>query len=164
MIKEKYPFHIKEIKDDYERAYELVKYLFKDKKDKEGAPYIEHLERVSSKLVKENTKIAGLLHDTVEDTELSFDDLKELNFNDEIIELVYLVTNIKAQSYHDKITSIIESNNIEAIKLKYSDMSDNFNQERLNKLDKKQKEYLINKYQPQIIRLENILKERREKL
>lgn len=162
------------IKDDYKRAYLLVSYLFANKKDKEKEPYINHLLRVSNKLKKEETKIAGLLHDTVEDTKVTFKDLKSLGFNDNIITLVKLVTNKKTflpktkrkrqEIYHNKITSIIESNNIEAIKLKYSDMSDNFNQERLNKLDNKTKEYLINKYQPEIIRLENYLKERGEEI
>lgn len=153
------------IEDDYQRAYELVKELFEDKKDKEGEPYIGHLERVSNKLTNQNTRIAGLLHDVVEDTNLTFTDLKELNFNEEIIELVKLVTNsTKEKSYHDKITSIIESNNIEAIKLKYSDMSDNANPARLSKLPEDKRNYFINKYQPELIRLENILKERGEKL
>ncbi len=152
------------IENDYERAYKLVSILFKDKTDKEGEPYIHHLERVSNKLTNENTKIAGLLHDTVEDTDLTFEDLRNLNFNEEIITLVKLVTNnpISTQTYHDKITSIIESNNVEAIKLKYSDMSDNYNKERINKLNQKQKDYLTNKYKNEIIRLENILKERGE--
>lgn len=159
------------IKDDYKRSLTLVEYLFKDKKDKEGDPYINHLLRVSNKLNNINTKIAGLLHDTIEDTSITFEDLHSLGFNEDIITLVKLVTNDKIPilnrndmltKYHNKITSILESNNIEAIKLKYSDMSDNFNQDRLNKLDNKTKELLVEKYQPEIIRLENYLKERGE--
>ena len=154
------------IKDSYQRAHKLVSILFKDKTDKEGEPYIGHLERVSNKLTKDNTRIAGLLHDIVEDTDLTFDDLKKLNFNKEIIELVRLVTKDPntTETYHERITSIIESKNIEAIKLKYSDMTDNCNMERLNKLDEEKRNYFINKYQPEIIRLENILKERGENL
>lgn len=160
------------ITDDYKRSLKLVEYLFRNKKDKEGEPYINHLLRVSNKLSNQNTKIAGLLHDIVEDTKVTFNDLKSLGFNDEIITLVKLVTNDKLtiklnkkawlEDYHNKITKILESNNIEAIKLKYSDMSDNFNQERLNRLDEKTKKHLTNKYQPEIIRLEEYLKERGE--
>lgn len=152
------------IKDDYERAYQLVSEKFKDITDKEGEPYINHLIRVSEKLTNKNTKIAALLHDIVEDTDITFDDLRNLNFNDEIIKLVRIVTNDpkKNQTYHEKITSIIETNNIEAIKLKYSDMSDNANLERLNKLEEEVKQRLLNKYQPELKRLESILKERGE--
>ncbi len=160
------------ITDDYKRSLKLVEYLFKNKTDKEGEPYINHLLRVSNKLSNPNTKIAGLLHDTVEDTSTTFDDLKALGFNKEIIDVVRLVTNEPntislnkekwQEKYHNKITKILESGNIEAIKLKYSDMSDNFNQERLNKLDEKTRNHLINKYKDEIIRLEDYLKERGE--
>ncbi len=154
------------VEDDYERAYKLVKELFKNITDKEGQSYIKHLERVSNKLTNQDTKIAGLLHDVVEDTEFTLNDLKILKFNDNIIKLVEIVTNnnLNKETYHDKITSIIESNNIEAIKLKYSDMSDNANPERLNKLPEEIRNHFINKYQPELIRLENVLRERGENL
>ena len=158
---------IKNISDDYSRALALVEKLFATKTDKEGEPYIGHLLRVSNKLTNINTKIAGLLHDVVEDIEdFTFDDLRSLNFNEEIITLVNIVTNDKTKkiSYPDKITKIIETNNIEAIKLKYSDITDNYDMNRLNKLDEITKNRLINKYKDQVIRLENVLKERGEKL
>ena len=157
--------HLNKIVDDYKRAHELVKILFKDKKDKEGNPYIGHLERVSNKLTNKNTKIAGLLHDIVEDTSCTLDDLRKLNFNNEIIELVKLVTNSEENiTYHDKISSIIDSNNVEAIKLKYSDMLDNSDPERLKKLDSETKDYFVKKYTNELKRLENELKERGENL
>lgn len=157
---------IKNINDDYLRAKSLVEKLFEGITDKEGDQYINHLLRVSNKLTNTNTKIAGLLHDVVEDIEdFTFDDLRDLNFNEDIITLVSIVTNPKElTSYHDKITKIIETNNIEAIKLKYSDMTDNYDINRLNKLDEETKNRLINKYKNEIIRLENILKEKDEVL
>lgn len=157
---------IKNITDDYLRAKSLVEKLFDGMTDKEGEPYINHLLRVSNKLTNKNTKIAGLLHDVVEDIEdFTFDDLRYFNFNEEIITLVSIVTNPKElSSYHDKITKIIETNNIEAIKLKYSDMTDNYDMNRLNKLDEKTKNKLINKYKDEVIRLEKILKEKDEVL
>ncbi len=162
----KYKKELLDIEDDLTRAYELVKDLFKEKVDKEGEPYIGHLERVSNKLTNKNTKVAGLLHDTIEDTNLTLNDLRDLNFSEEIIELVKLVTkdSNELQTYHDRITSIIKSNNIEAIKLKYSDLLDNSNEDRLSKLDEEKRNYFINKYKPELIRLENILKEKGEKL
>lgn len=157
---------IKNITDDYLRAKSLVEKLFDGMTDKEGEPYINHLLRVSNKLTNKNTKIAGLLHDVVEDIEdFTFDDLRYFNFNEEIITLVSIVTNPKElSSYHDKITKIIETNNIEAIKLKYSDMTDNYDMNRLNKLDEKTKNKLINKYKDELIRLKKILKEKDEVL
>lgn len=155
------------IKDDYERAYQLVSILFQNICDKEGDPYLNHLIRVSTKLSNPNTRVAGLLHDTIEDIpDLDYDDLRKLKFNEEIIELVRLVTKdkTKKQNYHERITKIIESNNLEAIKLKLSDIQDNCNLERLSKLDEQTKNRLYNKYKDELIRLENILQERGEML
>ncbi len=160
-----------DIKDDYHRAYELVSYLFKDKKDKEGDPYLWHLVRVSNSLIEKDTKVAGLLHDIVEDIEnVTFEDLVYLGFNKNIIELVRQVTKDynssklspeeKKRAYHQKITSILESNNLEAVKLKYADMKDNMNVDRLARLDEKTKEYLYNKYKDELVRLKTFLKER----
>ena len=144
--------------NEYEKAYYLVSILFKDIKDKAGNPYLGHLTRVSDKVDNMNTKIAALLHDSVEDIpNFTFEDLKQLGFNDEIITLVKLVTKDSNLSYHERITKIIESGNIEAIKLKYADMSDNYNFDRINQLDQKTKNHLINKYQNEIVRLKEYL-------
>jgi len=80
---------IQAISDEYDKALYLVSILFKDIKDKAGEPYINHLIRVSVSVKIRNTKIAALLHDTVEDTDdMTFDSLKELGFSNEVIELV----------------------------------------------------------------------------
>lgn len=146
------------IQDDYERALSLIKVLFKDITDKEGEPYINHLLRVSEKLENKNTKIAGLLHDTIEDIDgFTEESLKELNINDEIISLIKIVTKDDDIEYTDYITSVLDTNNIEAIKIKYADMSDNFNVERLNKLSEQDKERLTRKYEKEIVRIKNYL-------
>ena len=134
-----------ELSDEYERALYLVSILFTDKTDKGGYPYINHLIRVSLNVSKKNTKVAALLHDTVED-------IDNIKYTEEE----------KKEMYHNKITSILQSGNIEAIKLKYADMSDNFNSERLKNLDKKTKERLINKYKGEIVRLEKYIVENGE--
>lgn len=156
--------NLKKIKDDYERAYKLVSITFEGKTDKEGKPYIGHLERVSNSLENKKTKIAGLLHDILEDIDYIDETfLKELNFNDEIIEMVKIVSRDKNKTYHDFITDIIESNNIEAIKLKYADMCDNANPERLSKLEEKTKARLKAKYEIELPRLKNKIKYLEEK-
>lgn len=161
------------ISDDYLRALELVHILFKDIRDKEGQPYVGHLIRVSEKLDNKNTKVAGLLHDTIEDIPgMTFDRLRELGFNEEILELVRLVTkepslaNLskeeKREKYHQEIMNIINSGNVEAVKLKYADMSDNFDEERMTLLDEQTKLRLKEKYQDEIKYLKNYLEERGE--
>lgn len=146
--------------DDYDRAYRLVSYLFKDKKDKAGEPYLGHLIRVSDRLSMGDAKVAALLHDVVEDIDdISFDDLKDLGFSESIVDIVKIVTKDKSKgiSYHDWIGEIIATGNVDAIKVKYSDMMDNFSLDRLNKLDEETKRHLISKYKDEVERLRNYL-------
>ena len=151
---------IKNIDNEYDKALYLVSILFKYIMDKSGEPYLNHLIRVSINVKNYLTKVAALLHDTVEDIDnITFDDLKEFGFSEYVINLVKLVTKNKdiVTSYHDRITNIIESGNIEAVRLKYADISDNYSEQRLKKLDKETQEKLANKYKCEIIRLREFL-------
>jgi len=153
-----------EIDDLYLRAKKVVITIFKDKFDKAGKPYIEHLLRVSDKLNEPIEKIAGLLHDVVEDTDVTFDDLLEIGFSKDIIDIVKLVTKNKIDKinmseeeklklYNDEIDGIINSGNMHAIRLKEADMSDNFDVERLKDLPYDKQEWFNKKYRLQLIKL-----------
>ena len=141
----------------YDRALLLVSDLFENKTDKEGLPYINHLIRVSVKLDTEELKIAGLLHDTLEDTNLTKQDLLDLGFSQRIIDIVDSVTNKEGEIYNDKIKRIVDSKDIDVIKLKYSDMSDNYNKDRLSLLSKEAQERLTKKYDNNIKLLKEAL-------
>ena len=145
----------------YDRALLLVSDLFKDKRDKAGDPYINHLIRVSVKLDTDELKIAGLLHDVLEDTDVNKEMLSELGFSKRIIEIVSGVTNIKGLDYNSKIKKIIDSGDIDVIKLKYSDMSDNADKDRLSRLPAITRNRLIKKYKNNLILLERVLEEKK---
>lgn len=152
--------YFKNIEDDYDRAYQLVSYLFRDKIDKAGLPYIDHLISVSAMLDSSNIKIAGLLHDTIEDiSNFTLDDLRLLGFSEDVVEIVRIVTRdkTKKKSYHDWISEIIETKNIDAIKVKYADLIDHLNLERLNRLDEVTRLYFIKKYSDEVTRLQKVL-------
>ena len=141
----------------YDRALLLVSDLFKDKRDKAGDPYINHLIRVSVKLDTDELKIAGLLHDVLEDTDVNKEMLSELGFSKRIIEIVSGVTNIKGLDYDSKIKKIIDNGDIDVIKLKYSDMSDNADEGRLSRLSVVARNKLVKKYKNNLILLEKAL-------
>ena len=141
----------------YNRALLLVSDLFQDKKDKAGFPYINHLIRVSVKLDTEELRIAGLLHDILEDTSITRDDLRELGFSNRIISIIEGVTNKVGENYNDKIKRIIDNGDIDVIKLKHSDMSDNADKKRLAKLSIITRNRLINKYKDNLELLKKAL-------
>lgn len=163
-------YQISEMNNQYLKAKLIVTILFKDKVDKAGRPYIEHLIRVSDRLNEEIEKIAGLLHDTIEDTEITEKDLIEINFPLEIIEIVKLVTHDKINEsnltkeeklelYNKYIDKVINSGNIHAIRLKEADISDNYDVNRLKELPPEKQEWFHEKYGKQLIKLRNAKKE-----
>ena len=159
--------NIEKIDNLYARAFIIVAEVFKNKQDKAGKPYFNHLFRVSLKLGEETEQIAALLHDIVEDTEVTFKDLLEIGFPVQVLEIVKLVTKPeidtsnmtkeeKLKLYSDEIDSIIESGNIHAIRLKKADMSDNYNKERLKSLPLDKQQWFEEKYGKQLIKLNRV--------
>ncbi len=165
---------IKTCDDAYLKASVLVRRLFQNKKDKANQPYIHHLRRVSDHL-EEELQIAGLLHDTVEDTEVTCFDLLEIGFSPEVVAFVYLVTKPqidtknktkeeKLKIYEEEIDTIIRSKRKKVTLLKQADMEDNYNPERRKNLPKEKQEWFEEKYGKQLIKLKKINEERNQKL
>ncbi|WP_461001294.1 RelA/SpoT family protein [Streptomonospora sediminis] len=85
-----------------ERAYEVAAHYHRDQKRKSGDPYITHPLAVATILaelgMQEPTLAAALLHDTVEDTPYTLEQLRK-EFGDEIAELVDGVTKLDKVKY-----------------------------------------------------------------
>ncbi len=79
------------------RAYQFAEKAHHDQKRVSGEPYISHCVAVATILaemkVPPDAVIAGLLHDTVEDTSVTLDDIRK-NFSDEIAKMVDGVTKL----------------------------------------------------------------------
>ena len=68
-----------------EKAIQIAFEAHQGQTDKAGSPYILHLIRVMNAGQTDNEKICGILHDLVEDTKWTFEDLKKEGFSEEII-------------------------------------------------------------------------------
>lgn len=161
---------IKKFEDLYSKAFIICCTVFHDIKDKGGQPYFEHLFRVSQKLYDEVEQTAGLLHDIVEDTDITYRDLLDVGFPLEVVEIVKLVTKEKIDKsglneeerlklYNEEVDKIIDSGNLHAIRLKYADMTDNFNPDRIKNLSKEKRDWFNKKYGSQLVKLRNAKKE-----
>lgn len=96
--------------------------------DRAGALYIEHPRAVVARLDGEKEKIVGWLHDTVEDTDATIDEIRE-NFGDEIAEAVKVLTHDLREPYL-KYVSRIKGNEL-ARKVKIADLTHNMDLSRI---------------------------------
>ncbi|MDU5110745.1 MAG: bifunctional (p)ppGpp synthetase/guanosine-3',5'-bis(diphosphate) 3'-pyrophosphohydrolase [Clostridium sp.] len=92
-------------KDMVKRAYDLACDAHKEQKRESGEPYVTHPIDVASILAEmgmdTSTIVAGLLHDVIEDTEYTYEDIKN-SFNEEIANLVQGVTKLGKIEYKTK--------------------------------------------------------------
>ncbi len=123
----------------------IIKKVFENKKDKAGKPYINHLKAVAEYFTSPDEIVTALLHDIVEDTEITINDLKKLNYSSNVIEAIDLLTR-KNESYEKYIDELVNSNSLIAKKVKMSDLLNNMNLNRLNNPKKEDFERVKNKY------------------
>jgi (p)ppGpp synthase/HD superfamily hydrolase len=131
--------------DTVEGAVEFATRAHDGQVDKQGAPYILHPLRVAARLHEygDHYVIAGLLHDIVEDTYHTVDDLIAQGAPIDAVEAVELLTrHDKREPYVDYIERL--TRNPIAGWVKASDIADNLN--RLDALDEATAERLSAKY------------------
>lgn len=75
-----------------ERAIEIAKIAHEGQLDKAGKPYIFHPVRVMLRVNNEFEKMAAVLHDLVEDTTITLDDLKREGFHPDVLQAIDALT------------------------------------------------------------------------
>lgn len=94
--------------------------------DRDGYPVILHPLTVGLMGHTDEEKMAGFLHDVVEDTSVTFDNLIEEGIPTGVVNAIRLLTHGKESDYYDYIQGIIESGNPIALQVKYNDLKHNF--------------------------------------
>ena len=115
--------------DLYMKALEIAKECHKGQKDKGGHDYIGHPIRVSDRCMSAKAAITGLLHDTIEDSDMAPEKLSEMGFSTDVIEAVEVLTKPRYDNYDDYIKRV--GANPIARKVKIADLEDNMDITRL---------------------------------
>ena len=110
-------------------------------------PYIFHHFHVAEQMKDEVTMIVALLHDVVEDTDYTLDDIAAMGFGQDVVDALALMTHDKNVPYLDYVARI--RNNPVARAVKLADLAHNSDPTRLDVIDEKAKERL-DKYQKAI--------------
>ena len=100
-----------------EKAYEIAKKAHLGQIDKAGEDYIKHPEKVASFVSSDEEKSVAYLHDVIEDTELTLEDLREYGFSEEVLEAVDVITKKKGQDYQTYLNSVKENKLARVVKL-----------------------------------------------
>jgi (p)ppGpp synthase/HD superfamily hydrolase len=122
--------------DIRELAFEIARNAFKNKTDKGGKPYFDHLVRVARKFKDDEFLYSiAILHDLIEDCpEWNETSLRHL-FSENIVSTIVVLTKQKGEDYFDYIDRISQSS--WATKIKIEDLKDNMDITRLSALGNK---------------------------
>lgn len=119
----------------------------KDQVDKAGRPYFDHAKAVARALEEhgELAMMAGWLHDVVEDSEFTLQDLRDYGFSAEVVSAVDSVTRREGETYMDMIRRAAADPLGRLVKL--ADNLNNSDEERLALLPAEDAQRLRRRYE-----------------
>ncbi len=138
--------------ENTKKALKLCFDAHKDQVDKSGMPYVFHPFHLAEQMKDEQSTIVALLHDIIEDTEYTLDDLKTMGFNEDILEAISLMTHKDGVPYMDYVAKIKTNPIAKTVKL--ADLRHNSDMTRLEVITQKDQER-VEKYLAAILLLEN---------
>ena len=112
------------------KAMQLCFDSHKEQVDKSGMPYIFHPLILAEQMNTEETTIVALLHDVVEDTRITLEDLRSMGFGHTVLEAINLMTHKKGVPYMEYVAAIKE--NPLARQVKIADLRHNSTLSRLD--------------------------------
>ena len=126
-----------------EDAIALAVEKHRGQRDKNDRPYILHPLRVLHRLdwnAPESARIAAVLHDVVEDTDVTLDELRERGFPEEAVRAIGLLTKHEGESYAQFIERLLPDPIARMVKR--ADLEDNMDIRRLERVGDKERERL----------------------
>ncbi|MFH2057652.1 MAG: GTP pyrophosphokinase [Pseudomonadota bacterium] len=127
-----------------ERAIEIAVKVHNGQIDKAGCEYILHPLRLMLKMKTQDEKILAVLHDAIEDTDLTIQNLKNEGFGERILNVLELLTRDKGKTTYEDYIKIIKTNPV-ATKIKIADLEDNMDLTRIKTI-KEEDSLRIKKY------------------
>lgn len=117
------------------KALKLCFEAHKNQLDKSGMPYVFHPFHLAEQMQSEETVVVALLHDLVEDSNYTLEDLKEMGFPKSVVDAIELMTHTSDKEYMDYIALI--KNNPIARTVKLADLKHNSDISRLDTVTEK---------------------------
>ena len=115
------------------KALKLCFTVHKDQVDKSGLPYVFHPFHLAEQMEDEPTTVAALLHDVVEDSDYTLDDLRKLGFPEVVLDALALLTHDDDTPYLVYVARL--KNNPIARSVKLADLRHNSDLTRMDHVD-----------------------------
>ncbi len=106
-----------------EKALQIAARAHEGQQDKHGQPYILHPLRVMNAVDDETAKVVAVLHDVVEDTSVTAEDLRREGFDEAVLAAVECLTHRHGETYADYVVRC-KADSI-ARRVKLADLEDN---------------------------------------
>ena len=129
-------FHKMFLKIILDRAKAIATSAHEGQVDKAGKPYIDHPMRVMNMGKTVEEKIAGVLHDVVEDSDWTFDMLEKEGIPKDVLDALRCVTKLSEDEDYDHFIERVKTNPL-AVKVKLNDLKDNMDITRLGEVTEK---------------------------
>lgn len=121
--------------EQFQIALELAVEKHKNQTDKAGNPYILHPLHVMENVNSKEGKIVAILHDIIEDTDITENYLLKIGFSKRIVDAVVALTRSEDMDYQEYIKNL--SSNPLAKEVKLADLEHNMDLKRLPTLEEK---------------------------
>ena len=115
------------------KALRLCFDAHKEQVDKTGMPYVFHPFHLAEQMTDEVSTVCALLHDVVEDTDYTLEDLSKMGYPSEVIDVLRLLTHDPEVPYFDYVKAI--SVNPIAKQVKLADLAHNSDLSRMDGSD-----------------------------
>ena len=104
----------------------------KEQNDKSGMPYVFHPFHLAEQMQDEDSTIVALLHDVVEDTDMTIEGLRDMGFSERVCDAISLMTHKDGVPYMEYVASIKQNPIAKAVKL--ADLRHNSDMTRLDSI------------------------------
>lgn len=136
----------------YNISRKIAKKAHEGQVDKAGVDYIKHPLAVAAKVDAIHEKCVALLHDVIEDTDVTAQDLIEAGLPESVVEAVVAITKVEGESYDDYL-SRVKANDLARV-VKIADLRHNSDLSRLPEVTEKDKAR-VEKYAKALAMLES---------
>ncbi len=117
------------------KAMKLCFEAHKEQTDKAGLPYVFHPFHLAEQMPDEETTVTALLHDVIEDTPYTLQDLRGMGFSEAVLDALALMSHDKSVPYPDYVAALRPNRIARTVKL--ADLRHNSDLTRLDAVDEK---------------------------